>query len=123
MHCWCRNCEHVALGCRELLDRILRDCPQLSVPTTSRIPLGGAAERIYAIPPLGMVSSGHDPNATDATALFVDRATGVAAPYALTGLNGPVLAEICRTLYGLPLAIDSQRAGFACCHHAICWPR
>jgi len=53
-----------------------------------------------------MVSSGHDPNATDATALFVDRATGVAAPYALTGLNGPTLAEICRTLYGLPLAIE-----------------
>jgi predicted ATPase len=100
------NCEHVALGCRELLDRILPDCPQLRVLTTSRIPLGVAAERIYAIPPLGMVGAGHDPNATDATALFVDRATGVAPPHALTGLNGPTLADICRTLHGLPLAIE-----------------
>ena len=100
------NCEHVALGCRELLDRILPDCPQLSVLTTSRIPLAVAGERIYAIPPLGMVGAGHDPNATDATALFVDRATGVAPPYALTGLNGPTLADICRTLHGLPLAIE-----------------
>jgi predicted ATPase/DNA-binding CsgD family transcriptional regulator len=100
------NCEHVALGCRELIDRILPDCPQLSVLTTSRIPLGVAGERIYAIPPLGMVGAGHDPNATDATALFVDRATGVAPPYALTGLNGPTLADICRTLHGLPLAIE-----------------
>ncbi len=100
------NCEHVALGCRELLDRILPDCPQLSVLTTSRIPLDMAGERIYAIPPLDMIGAGHDPNATDATALFVDRATGVAPPYALTGLNGPALADICRTLHGLPLAIE-----------------
>jgi predicted ATPase/DNA-binding CsgD family transcriptional regulator len=100
------NCEHVAVGCRELLDRILPDCPQLSVLTTSRIPLGMAGERIYAIPPLDMIGAGHDPNATDATALFVDRATGVAPPYALTGLNGPTLADICRTLHGLPLAIE-----------------
>jgi predicted ATPase/DNA-binding CsgD family transcriptional regulator len=100
------NCEHVALGCRELLDRILPDCPHLTVLTTSRIPLGMAGERIYAIPPLDMIGAGHDPNATDATALFVDRATGVAPPYALTGLNGPALADICRTLHGLPLAIE-----------------
>jgi predicted ATPase/DNA-binding CsgD family transcriptional regulator len=100
------NCEHVALGCRELLDRILPDCPQLSVLTTSRVPLGVSGERIYAIPPLGMVGAGPDPNATDATALFVDRATGVAPRYALTGLNGPTLADICRTLHGLPLAIE-----------------
>ena len=100
------NCEHVALGCRELLDRILPDCPQLSVLTTSRTTLGVAGERIYAIPPLRMVGAGHDPNATDATALFVDRATGVAPPYTLTDLNGPILADICRTLHGLPLAIE-----------------
>src|SRR5215218_9675256 len=100
------NCEQVAPGCREVLNRILPDCPQLRVLTTSRIPLGVAAERIYAIPPLAMISAGHDPKATDATALFIDRATGVAPSYAITDLNGPTLAEICRTLHGLPLAIE-----------------
>ena len=43
---------------------------------------------------------------TDAMALFVDRAAGVASGYALTELNRPVLAEICRTLQGSPLAIE-----------------
>jgi predicted ATPase len=89
--------------CHEWASRLSN---QLSVLTTSRIPLGVATERIYAIPPLSMISAGHDPNATDATALFVDRATGVAPPYALTALNGPTLADICRTLHGLPLAIE-----------------
>jgi predicted ATPase len=70
-------------------------------------PLGMAAERIYAIPPLGMISAGQDPHLTDATALFLDRTAGVAPPYALTGLNGPTLTDICRTLHGLPLAIET----------------
>ena len=99
------NCEHVALGCRELLDQVLRDCAELSVLTTSRIPLGVTAERIYAIPPLDAPISG-ETYTTDATALFIDRATGAAPPYLLTKLNGPILADICRTLSGLPLAIE-----------------
>ncbi len=99
------NCEHVAQGCRDLLARLLPQCGDLRVLTTTRAPLGIAVEQIYGLPPLGgtVVDDG---GATDAVALFVDRAAGVAAGYALTELNRPVLAAICRTLHGSPLAIE-----------------
>ena len=99
------NCEHVAAGCRALLAQLVADCVDLRVITTSRVPLGLSCERIYGVPALGSASDdGGEP--TDAMALFVDRAAGVASGYALTELNRPVLAEICRTLQGSPLAIE-----------------
>ena len=99
------NCEHVAAGCRALLDQLVADCVDLRVITTSRVPLGLSCERIYGVPALGSATDeGGEP--TDAIALFVDRAAGVASGYALTELNRPVLAEICRTLQGSPLAIE-----------------
>lgn len=99
------NCEHVATGCRDLLDTVLLDCPELRVLTTSRIPLSAAGEQIYAIPPLGG-SVADDSYTTDATALFVERARATAPTYALTELNGPIVVEICQALSGLPLAIE-----------------
>jgi predicted ATPase/DNA-binding CsgD family transcriptional regulator len=99
------NCEHVAAGCRGLLGQLVADCVDLRVITTSRVPLGLSCERIYGVPALGSATdAGGEP--TDAMALFVDRAAGVADGYALTELNRPVLAEICRTLQGSPLAIE-----------------
>ena len=99
------NCEHVAAGCRTLLGQLVADCVDLRVITTSRVPLGLSCERIYGVPALGSATDeGGEP--TDAMALFVDRAAGVASGYALTELNRPVLAEICRTLQGSPLAIE-----------------
>ena len=99
------NCEHVVPGCRALLDQLLSSCADLKVLSTSRIPLGLATERIWGVPPLGD-GSAVDGNATDAMALFVDRAAGVAPGYALTELNRLTLAEICATLRGSPLAIE-----------------
>ena len=98
------NCEHVVAGCRELLDELVAGCADLRVLSTSRIPLGLAVERVWGVPPLG--GTGADSDETDAVALFVDRAAGVASGYALTELNGPTLAEICATLQGSPLAIE-----------------
>ena len=99
------NCEHVAAGCRTLLGQLVADCVDLRVITTSRVPLGLSCERIYGVPALGSATdAGGEP--TDAMALFVDRAAGVASGYALTELNRPVLAEICRKLQGSPLAIE-----------------
>ena len=99
------NCEHVVSGCRTLLDQLVSGCADLKVLTTSRIPLGLAVERIWGVPPLGAMGAA-DGDATDAMALFVDRAAAVASGYALTELNRSVLAEICVTLEGSPLAIE-----------------
>jgi predicted ATPase len=64
------------------------DCVDLRVITTSRVPIGLSSERIYGVPTLDSATDeGGEP--TDAMALFVDRAAGVASGYALTGLNRP----------------------------------
>ena len=99
------NCEHVVAGCRALLAQLVADCVDLRVITTSRVPIGLSCEQIYGVPALGS-ATGEGDEPTDAMALFVDRAAGVASGYALTELNRPILAEICRTLQGSPLAIE-----------------
>ena len=99
------NCEHVAAGCWALLGQLVADRVDLRVITTSRVPIGLSCERIYGVPALDS-TTGEGGEPTDALALFVDRAAGIASGYALTELNRPVLTEICRALQGSPLAIE-----------------
>jgi predicted ATPase len=78
----------VAAGYRARLGQLVADCVDLRVITTSRVPIGLSSERIYGVPTLDSATDeGGEP--TDAMALFVDRAAGVASGYALTGLNRP----------------------------------
>ena len=100
------NCEHVATACGELVASLLAACPTVTVLATSRIPLEIPAEELFAIPPMGGVALPSDPFESDATALFLDRATSVAGAYALTEHNAKTLGEICDVLHGLPLAIE-----------------
>ena len=83
----------------------MADCVDLRVITTSRVPIRLSCEQIYGVPALAS-ATGEEGEPTDAMALFVDRAAGLASGYALTELNRPILAEICRTLQGSPLAIE-----------------
>ncbi len=100
------NCEHVATACGELVASLLASCPTVTVLATSRIPLEIPAEELFAIPPMGGAALPSDPFESDATALFLDRATSVAGAYALTEHNAKTLGEICDVLHGLPLAIE-----------------
>jgi predicted ATPase/DNA-binding CsgD family transcriptional regulator len=100
------NCEQVAAACGELVASLLAACPTVTVLATSRIPLQVPAEEVFAIPPMGGGKLPSDPYDSDATALFLDRATIVAGPYALTEHNANALGEICDMLHGLPLAIE-----------------
>jgi len=100
------NCEQVVAGCQELLRQLLPACAQLAVLATSRVPLGLTGEEIFAIPQLGGPTVSADPFASDATALFLERARLVAPTYALTVNNAETVAEICRALHGSPLAIE-----------------
>ena len=100
------NCEHVAAACGELVASLLAACPTVTVLATSRIPLEIPAEEVFAIPPMGGAALPSDPFESDATALFLDRATSVAGAYALTEHNAKTLGEICDVLHGLPLAIE-----------------
>jgi predicted ATPase len=108
------NLEQVAQVAPDLGELLTR-CPRLVMLATSRTALGLRAEREYPVPPLPLVT---DPGAASvaevaaspAVALFVDRARAVRPGFALTEGNAAAVAEICRRLEGLPLAIELAAA-------------
>jgi predicted ATPase/class 3 adenylate cyclase len=106
--------ERVRAGAREVAE-LLRACPRLRVLATSREPLRLMAEREVAIAPLGVPERGgrarfHEIAQSEAVRLFVDRAEAVRAGFALGPENAAAIAEICRRLDGLPLAIELAAA-------------
>lgn len=106
------NCEHLVDACAELADRMLRDCPGLSILATSREALGVRGERAWLVPPL-TVPDGRtdaDPGTSEAARLFVERARDVAPGFQLAPENSPAVMEICRRLDGIPLAIELAAA-------------
>ncbi|SDT62337.1 Predicted ATPase [Jiangella sp. DSM 45060] len=89
------NCEHLVDAAAEVAGRVLRAAPAVRILATSQLPLGLPGEVVVPVPPL-------DP-ATDAVELFLARAAG-AAPG--RELDRDAVAEICRRLDGLPLALE-----------------
>jgi len=110
------NLEQV-VGAAADLSRLLARCPGVVILATSRTVLGLRAEREYPVLPLP-VSATADPSAVPvdelmawpAVALFVDRAQAVRPSFALTETNAAAVAQICRRLEGLPLAIELAAA-------------
>ena len=106
------NLEQVINVARDLGELLAR-CPGVAILATSRTVLELQAEREYPVPPLplplspgfGEVSTG-ELAASPAVALFVDRASAVRPGFTLTEGNAVAVAEICRRLEGLPLAIE-----------------
>jgi predicted ATPase len=97
------------------LGELLARCPGLAMLATSRTVLGLRAEREYPVPPLPLpagpgAGSAAEVAASPAAALFVDRASVVRPGFALTEGNAAAVAEICRRLEGLPLAIELAAA-------------
>jgi predicted ATPase len=97
------------------LGELLARCPGVTILATSRTVLGLAAEREYPVPPLPLPAapgtmSLEDLESSPAVALFVDRAHAVRPDFALTEDNAAAVAEICRRLEGLPLAIELAAA-------------
>ena len=95
--------------------QILGDCAKLSVLVTSREALHVRAEHIFPVMPLECRRADARPSARqvercEAVRLFVDRARAVRSDFALTDANAGVVAEICRRLDGLPLAIELATA-------------
>ena len=108
------NMEQVTGAARDLGELLAR-CPGLTVLATSRTALGLRAEQEYPVPPLPLPAGPATAPvealaAAPAVALFVDRARAVRPGFALTPGNAPAVAEICRRLEGLPLAIELAAA-------------
>ncbi|MGW6062826.1 AfsR/SARP family transcriptional regulator [Streptomyces sp. NPDC055189] len=94
------NCEHVIGAAAELAQTLLTHCPDLTVVATSREPLGVPGEFVRPVEPLPP-----DP----AYRLFTERATAVRPDFAPEE-HAEAVAEICRRLDGLPLAIELAAA-------------
>lgn len=100
------------------LAELLAACPRLTILATSRAPLVISGERTFDVPPLslpGREKRGESPRvleiaSSESVRLFVERAQATRADFALNEANAPDIAEICRRLDGLPLAIELAAA-------------
>ena len=89
------NCEHVVEEAARVVAALLAGCPALTVLATSRVPLGLVGETRWEVPPL---------SAAAASQLFHDRAGRVSRAW--RGDDERAVAEICRKLEGVPLALE-----------------
>ena len=108
------NCEHLVEACAELVGELSSACPRLHVLATSRVPLvveGEATFEVAGLPvPDPDAVSASAVAAADAARLFEVRARQVAADFRIGDDNASAVAEICRRLDGIPLAIELAAA-------------
>ena len=116
------NCEHLVAACAELATTLLQSCPDVHILATSREPLGVTGEVAWIVPPLSLpeYQPWHDPASShaalavyqqsEAVRLYVARATTASPAFSLSIENGAWVAEICRRLDGMPLAIELAAA-------------
>jgi len=99
------NCEHVLDESASVADTILEQCPNVTLLATSREALSVEGEQSWRVPSLS-VPKGSDVRASEAVGLFIARAKAVRPDFDLTAQNAGAVAEICRRLDGIPLAIE-----------------
>jgi predicted ATPase/DNA-binding CsgD family transcriptional regulator/DNA-binding XRE family transcriptional regulator len=109
------NCEHLLQACAVLVDAVLRACPKLRILATSREPLSVNGEVAWRVPSLPVpeprpAASLADVQQNAAVRLFVERAGAAQRRFALTARNAAAVAQICRRLDGLPLALELAAA-------------
>ena len=100
------TCEHLTAGCAELAALLLAAAPRLRILATSRAALAAPGEHSLLIGPLELPADDASATRADAVSLFVDRAHAVVPDFALTQQNTPAVAELCRRLDGMPLALE-----------------
>ncbi|HKE36972.1 MAG TPA: NB-ARC domain-containing protein, partial [Candidatus Baltobacteraceae bacterium] len=109
------NCEHLVETVGPIAAAILRGAPGVRILATSRQALDIAGEKLSRLQSLDVPHSIVDLTPANvigfgAVALFVDRALLVDKSFALTDDTAPIVADICRRLDGIPLAIELAAA-------------
>ena len=111
------NCEHVVEDAGRIAAALMRGCPQLKLLASSRQALGIAGEMTYRMPSLGTPAiapaaalTAAEAAGFAAMALFSERARAVDQRFVLSDDNAEVVADICRRLDGIPLAIELAAA-------------
>jgi len=95
------NCEHVIGEVADLTARLLDATTRLHVLATSQLPLGLDGEAVHLLEPLRIA---------DSIALFAGRASEIRTRFVLDADTTSVVEEVCRSLDGLPLAIELAAA-------------
>ena len=111
------NCEHLIDAVANLVEAVVRLCPRATVLATSREVMRVQGESVYRVPALDVPAAGqHSPDhilSRSAVELFITRAKALDAIFSPRVDDLPSIAEICRRLDGLPLAIEFAAAGAA----------
>ena len=109
------NCEHVIGAAAALAEEIIRSVPEIRILATSREPLRAVGEWRHRLAPLSFPSEAADLDANSALQfpaiqLFHERASASVDEFVLDEGDIPALAEICRRLDGVPLALELAAA-------------
>ncbi|HZC18117.1 MAG TPA: AAA family ATPase, partial [Rubrobacteraceae bacterium] len=110
------NCEHLIDAAARLTDALLSACPKLRILATSRESLGVEGETLWLVPPLSLPDPLRPPTTVEgavgyeAVRLFLDRARSRLPAFKLTPQNTQAVVGICRTLDGIPLALELAAA-------------
>ncbi|HEV7178663.1 MAG TPA: adenylate/guanylate cyclase domain-containing protein [Candidatus Baltobacteraceae bacterium] len=109
------NCEHVIGEAAKSAAALLRGCPRVKIVTTSREGLSVAGEAVYRMPSLAVPSASKHLTAEaarvyGAVALLEARGHAGNPRFAVTDENAAVVADVCRRLDGIPLAIELAAA-------------
>jgi non-specific serine/threonine protein kinase len=109
------NCEHLTAACAELAQRLLGAAPGVRVLATSREGLNVPGERTVTVRSLALPAIGSERDlpgleSCETVRLFVERARLAVSKFSLDAKTAPAVAEICRRLDGIPLAIELAAA-------------
>lgn len=105
------SCEHIIEAAAAMAERVLKGAPDVRILATSREPLRAEGERVQRLAPLGVPPASGALTAAQAldyagVQLFVERATVSLDGFELTDADAPIVADVCRRLDGIPLAIE-----------------
>ena len=109
------NCEHLIQACANVVEQLLGGCPRLTILATSREALGVPGEKAWRLPSLSTrveerSTDGSNPPLSEAEILFIERAADAQPGYQPAERDAPIIAQICRRLDGIPLAIELAAA-------------
>jgi predicted ATPase/transcriptional regulator with XRE-family HTH domain len=108
------NCEHILAGVAPFVEALLSACPQVRIIATSREVLNISGEKQLPVTPLAYPSEDTSEKNIianfDSVRLFVQRAKNIQTSFELTDENASAIAQVCRRLDGIPLAIELAAA-------------
>src|SRR5438094_5441235 len=105
------NCEHLLGSAAQVATDVIKAAPGVRVLATSREPLAIAGEHVVPVPPLELPTGRAAESLArlrqnEAVMLLTERAAAASGTFELSGANQIAVAEVCRRLDGLPLAIE-----------------